>query len=490
MIPEQEKERIGRPNILFILADEHRADCLGAYGNREIRTPCLDELARQGRRFDSCFCVYPVCTPSRYSILTGLYPHQHNAWSNHCTLGSGFQTFPKVLREEGYHTSCVGKMHFFPTYLNAGFDRMLLAEQDGGGRLEDDYHEELMRSGHMDHHDVMDQRREFRSRAPEKYWKTFGSGISDLPEDMHSTTWIGRNAVKQLEEWTAGGNLLMVGFIKPHHPFDPPARWRELYDERKLSLLPGWTDTLPEKDGRKQRPYFPDENMNADVMRRITACYYACISHMDWWIGEMIRTLKEKGLYENTLIVYTADHGDYMGFHHMLLKHNYMYDPVVRVPLIVRRPHETQPGILEERLVSGADIASGVLQWAGLDPRRVEGSPVDDTHREWVISEQRMNGNWEYMVRSRWYKALLSADETLLFDLESDPSELQDIAAECPEIVRRAKEALLSWLAFPENRNVYQDGNAPQVRSEEQKNRSAETVLEYYEKTFRADALE
>ena len=480
-----------KPNILFILADEHRADCIGAYGNQEVMTPGLDALACQGRRYDSCFCVYPVCTPSRYSILTGMYPHRHNAWTNHCTLDSGFQTFPKALKQAGYHTACVGKMHFTPTYLDVGFDRMLLSEQDGAGRFEDDYHEELMSSGCMDYHDVMDQRQEYRSRAPEKYWKTFGSGRSDLPEEKHSTTWIGKNAVNELEKWDPnGGNLLMVGFIKPHHPFDPPARWLEMYDEQALSLLPGWTDTLPERDEKKKSPYFPNENMNPDVMRRITACYYACISHMDFWIGEMINTLKRKGLYDNTLIVYTADHGDYMGFHHMILKQNYMYDPVVRVPLIVKRPHEMQPGETENRLVSGADLASSILQWSGLDPKQVEGCPIDDSTRKWVIAEQHINGNWGYMVRSGRFKALLGQDEELLFDLENDPSETVDISNDHPEIINQAKEVLYRWLAFPKTRNASLNMNAPQVRNEAQKARNAETVRRYYQETFRAEALE
>ena len=263
-----------------------------------------------------------------------------------------------------------------------------------------------------------------------------------------------------------------------------------MYDEQSLTLLPGWTDVLPERDEKKQCPYFPNENMNPETMRRILACYYACISHMDYWIGEMIQTLKDKGLYENTLIIYTADHGDYMGFHHMLLKQNYMYDPVMRVPLIVKRPYEQHAGETEKCLVSGADIASSILQWVGLDHEHVEGRTMDDSRRKWIISEQRMNGKWEYMLRSHRFKVLLGMHETLLYDLKNDPFEFCDIAEEHPEIISEAKDALYCWLAFSNSRHAYLDESAPQIRNEQQKARNAETVIKYYEKTFKADALE
>ena len=230
-----------RPNILIIHADQHRWDCLGAYGNPDIRTSNVDALAADGVRYENHFCSFPVCTPSRYSFLTGLYVHQHLGWTNRSTLPSGLDTFPRVLKGAGYRTKAVGKMHFTPTYLDVGFDEMALAEQDGPGRYDDDYHRWLRQEGLCDHIDLMDQVSEYRQHAPSTYWDTFGALESDLDEAHHSTTWIGDRALETLETWEGGGHLLMVGFIKPHHPFDPPAPWSEMYDPSMLSLLPGWT---------------------------------------------------------------------------------------------------------------------------------------------------------------------------------------------------------------------------------------------------------
>ena len=153
-------------HILIVHTDEHRIDCLGASGNKEIKTPHIDSLAADGVRFNNSFCSFPVCTPSRYSLLSGLPVHEHQGWDNHCTLRPGTPTFASVLRQAGYATKAVGKMHFAPTYLDVGFAQMELAEQDGPGRWDDDYHRYLRQLGLVDANDLEDQRSEYRRGAP------------------------------------------------------------------------------------------------------------------------------------------------------------------------------------------------------------------------------------------------------------------------------------------------------------------------------------
>jgi arylsulfatase A-like enzyme len=189
------------PNILILHADQHRWDSLGCMGNPQVRTPALDGLADDGVLYENHFCPLPVCTPSRYSLLSGLYVHQHQGWTNHSTLRPGLATFPRLLREAGYRTAAVGKMHFTPTYLDVGFERMWLAEQDGPGRYDDDYHRYLRSQGLADRIDLTDQEREYRRQAGPDYWRCFGAACSDLPEEHHSTTWIGRRARRC---WTTG----------------------------------------------------------------------------------------------------------------------------------------------------------------------------------------------------------------------------------------------------------------------------------------------
>ncbi len=147
-------------------------------------------------------------------------------------------------------------MHFTPTYLDVGYDHLELAEQDGTGRYDDDYHRDRAAAGLAPVTDLIDQEHEFRATAPASYWDTYGTGRSNLPEEWHSTSWIGERARRVLAGWTgAGDQLLHVSVVKPHHPFDPPAGWDDAYDPAALTPLPGWTGTVPAADQRYRREY-------------------------------------------------------------------------------------------------------------------------------------------------------------------------------------------------------------------------------------------
>ncbi|MGH2355556.1 MAG: sulfatase-like hydrolase/transferase [Chloroflexota bacterium] len=484
-----------RPNVLVILTDQHRWDCLGAAGNAQVNTPHLDRLAAEGVRFTNSFCPFPVCTPSRYSLLSGLYVHQHGGWTNRCTLPPGTDTFPRLLQRAGYRTKAVGKMHFTPTYLDVGFDELELAEQDGDGRLDDDYHRDLMAHGLLDADDLIDQRREFRQRAPASYWETYGAKTSNLPEGWHSTTWIGDRAVRALEAWTDEPHLLAVSFVKPHHPFDPPAPWDKMYDPDRLNLLPGWLDALPERDREYHAGYFPNAGLTEPALRHVMAHYYATISHVDHQIGRMLDLLQRRGLYDNTLIVFTADHGEYLGFHHMLLKGGPMYDPLVRVPLLVKFPNDaeapppgarlydrslqprhehatpdiTAAGTRRDTLVSNVDLAPTILRRAGIEPPpHMRGLNLADPEadRPMLFAESRRGSG--YMVRSRTHKLLLGRDpgNCHFFDLQSDPLELGDRFQDpsSGDLIRRLRDALADWLLFDAIPPPYVDEQAPTIR--------------------------
>jgi len=418
-----------QPNVLVIHVDQHRIDALGAYGNTDIRTPHIDALAADGVRFVNSFCPYPVCTPSRYSMLSGVYVHQHRGWTNHSTLYPGTETFPSILRDAGYHTKAVGKMHFTPTYLDLGFQEMALSEQNGPGRWDDDYHRELKRHGLVDRNDLEDQLREYRRDARAEYWETFGALPSNLPDAFHSTTWVGDRALDTIEQWTPAGNLLMAGFIKPHHPFDPPAEWAGAYDPAKLTLLPGWTDACLPRDVALSKGYFTNEDLTEPALRRVMAYYYAAIEHIDHHVGRILAALKRKGLYDDALIIYTSDHGDYMGFHHMILKGNNMYDPLVKVPLIVKYPKSAHKGAVSQALVSNLDLAPTILAQAGR-PRGPDMRGLDladhPNGRDVILAEGR--GGRHAMVRTKDRKLILAhgKGEDLFFDLHDDPEELRN----------------------------------------------------------------
>ena len=479
-----------QPNVLLIHVDQHRIDCLGAYGNSDVRTPNIDALSSEGVRYENSFCPYPVCTPSRYSLISGQYVHEHRGYNNHSTLAPTIETFPTILRSAGYKTKAVGKMHFTPTYLDVGFDELELSEQNGPGRWDDDYHRYLMRHGLVDSNDLEDQEQEYRKEAPEYYWETFGALVSNLPDKHHSTTWVGDRAVESLRTWDhSHPHLLMAGFIKPHHPFDPPAPWHEMYDPEKLTLLPGWTEQCLDRDYQYSHGYFDNQTLNPSALRRVMAYYYAAISQIDYHVGRMISVLKEKNLYDDTLILFTSDHGEYLGFHHMLLKGNYMYDPLAKVPLIVKYPGSTGAGMVSQALVNNVDLAPTIVQCAGLQPGPAMNGLDLRTKKDG--HDIVFCGRTDVMARSRTRKLVLSMRENrqnLFFDLEKDPLELKNLYEDRnhQNEIRQLTDAIDMWR--PESslrQKIYLDEDAPQIKqpnvpSLDRSHR--EEVIDYFQK--------
>ncbi len=452
-------------NILLIISDQHRGDCLGVYGDPNVKSPHLDALAQDGVTFSNCFTPFPVCTPARYSLLTGLYAHQHLGVTNRSTLPQGLPTFPKILKNHGFRTKCVGKMHFTPTYLDVGFDEMILAEQDGPGRLDDDYHDYLRQKNLIDALDLEDQDARYRKQAPSGYNSSFGTEPTNLDEKDYSTTWIGEKACETLESWDGGGNLLEVGFIKPHHPHDAPERWADLYDLAEIQILPGWTEEMPEIDAKFSKGFFDFSKLTEKTLKQMMVQYYAAISQIDFQVGRMIRILKERGLYDNTLIIYTSDHGDYMGFHHLGLKGNYMYDPLVKIPLIIKYPNNVDAGCVNPYLVSLIDVTATIIDIAGATvPMNLWkiAEPLDaETSKDLVYAE---TDRGQYMVRTEKYKLLYSDKmRSQFFDLENDPLELANLidSPEYKDIIKEFKDHLLKWFTDIARPHPNIDHNAP-----------------------------
>jgi arylsulfatase A-like enzyme len=259
---------------------------------------------------------------------------------------------------------------------------------------------------------------------------------------------------------------MMVSFIKPHHPFDPPEPWDGIYDEKTIPLRPGWTDTADPDDVAYARGYFPHESLTEAQVRRATAFYYGTISQIDHHVGRMVAALKATGVYDQTMIVYNSDHGEYLGHRHLLLKGGRMYDPLVRVPLIVKWPGNARRGERSLDLVSTVDLAPTIAKAAGCEaPAFWPGTDLaGEARREVVFAEVRRGRRVEYMARSRTRKLLLSEEEAhcRLYDLERDPLERVNAAGDGAyrSDARALREAVLRWLAHETPTPVYLDAEA------------------------------
>lgn len=458
-------------NILILHCDQLRWDCLGYAGNPDIQTPNLDALAADSVSYTNHFTVYPICTPSRYSLWSGMYVHQHGAWNNRATLPGGYRTLPQVLQENGYDTAVVGKMHFTPTYHDIGFSRMCLAEQNGVGRYEDDYHTELMARGAIDRVDLHHQSEEFRQPPTDLRYDMFQAAPSDLPAPLHSTSWITEKALEEISAWQDTSHLLMVGYIKPHHPFDPPHPYSERYDPDKLTLPPDYTDHPFARDMAANGTAVDYGQMGEADFRQVLAYYYGAITQIDEGIGQIIALLKRKGLYRDTMVLFTSDHGEYMGQHHMLLKCNHLYDSLARIPLLIKYPDGPRGN--DSRLCENIDVMPTVLDACGLTiPPSVQGeSLLSGVRKEFVFSEGQYGGDSSpcngYMIRSDRYKLLVrgSLEDGMLFDLEKDPWEQENRFHDPAygEILAWLKEQLIETMLFSGTGKNHCDLDAPRT---------------------------
>ena len=309
------------------------------------------------------------------------------------------------------------------------------------------------------------------------------------PKPLIRTTWIADRALEHLNGWDRGGNLLMCGFVKPHHPFDPPAPWDALYHPDEIEILPGWTDVLSEFDAQ-----FPHDELTPAKLRRVTAFYFATISQIDFHVGRMVALLKARGLYDDTVIVFASDHGEYLGFHHLLLKSGPMYEPLVRVPLLIKfagqtRAGQTRAGQTDDALTSLLDVAPTLLRAAGIQiPAPMKGRDLGAAanEREWIFAEDKRGQT--LMARSQRYKLLWSPDpkQRRFFDLQTDPHENSDLLddAEFATSIEEHRAALAHWALFEALPPNCLDPAAPLAPGADLPTRSHQNQREWSEAKF------
>lgn len=351
-----------RPNVLVIMCDQFRFDAIGAHANPFIDTPHLDALVRSGASFARAYTESPVCVPARATALTGRLAHKSGVTNNNRPLPPGAPTMASVLSGNGYHCQAIGKMHFRPARTGHGFDDLWLSEEIPDSAADDDYLTFLQAAG-------FGYVREPHGVRHELY---YSPQPSQLPEALTTTAWTGRRTVDYLRERGSDRQpfLCVTSFIKPHPPFDPPLPWSLKYDPL---LMPDPVRSDEER-GRllhqihtQHRSKWTSPDLDTNRIRSIRAYYYALVSHVDHWIGKILRELHMAGLRENTLVIFTADHGEYLGDHWAFGKRGY-HDAAARIPLVLSWPGVVPAGVRPAALVGLADVAVTVTSAAGCSP--------------------------------------------------------------------------------------------------------------------------
>ncbi len=435
-----------QPNIVFITTDQQRFDTLPPYAPAFLRTPHINHLMRDGITFDRAYTATPVCGPARTSMMTGKSP-----WNRTSSPIIRESTLPSLLRGCGYQTAAIGKMHFTPERARHGFDEMILPA---------DYYNEMEKSGYplkpMQH--GLGQNELYPSMAT-------------VPECLTLTNWTANQCVSYIRDRRdpTVPFFLWCSFSKPHPPLDPPEPYYSMYRSCPIPepVISGWSENDVPAAMRRQRESWSDDLVSPEVIREARSAYYGLITQIDYNIGRIFAALQDFRMFDETLFIFTSDHGEFLGDHHTGCK-IFFHDPSARIPFILRLPKSHVNRRFGERvdhLATHADVLPTVLAAAGgkapsdcdgedliacLDgklknPRKyLDGAYGDLIGKDpWVLYLGITDGEFKYM----WYP---EGGAEQLFDLRNDPKELMNVAGSKKhsavkkrlrdEIIRRQKE--------------------------------------------------
>lgn len=427
-----------KPNVLLIMTDQQRWDAIGCYGNKEIETPNLDWLASIGTVFTAAYTSTPSCIPARASLLTGMNPWNTGILGmgrGQGPMGINFQhTLPGELAKAGYHTQGVGKMHFHPQRALNGFHNTVLDESgrapDSG--FESDYIQWFNKNKTGDY-GIADHGIDWNSWLARPY---------HAPEFLHPSNWTVNESIKFLKERDPSKPFfLKTSFARPHSPYDPPLYYFDLYAKKQLPepSVGDWA-SVHDVPGDAAHPDAWRGVRNREEIMRARAGYYGSIGHIDHQIGRLLMFMQKKGLLNNTLIVFTSDHGDMLGDHHLWRK-TYAYEGSAHIPLIVCLPKSSGTSVpVVDRPVCLQDIMPTLLEAAGERiPETVDGRSlvglmrgesagwreyVHGEHATCYSEEQEMQYLTDGKMKYIWLPRL---GVEQLFDLTADPYECETL---------------------------------------------------------------
>ena len=489
------------PNILLITSDQHHWTALGAV-NDKIHTPNLDRLCEAGTRFERAYCPNPTCTPTRASIITGQYPSTHGAWSLGTKLPEDALTVGDTFRDHGYRSFLVGKAHFQP--LASAPDQTsiecqpILRDLDFWRAFNDTHtpwygfdHVELTRN-HADEAHAGQHYAIWLEEQGLSNWRDFFSdpqtgkpqryGAWDLPAELHYSTWTATRTIDLMQQ-SATANQPFFGwasFHDPHPPYLVSEPWASMYDPADMepgTLLENEMELLPQhfRLTQQKNPDFSAYNESGfanhgfashlqddEKGRRDMAIYYGMVSFMDEQIGRILDSLDEQGLTDNTLIVFTTDHGHFLGQHGLWAKGAFHFEDVLRVPFIASWPGHIPAGQTSESLQSLVDLAPTFLAACDLPtPGAMQGvnqlpvwTGATEAARDEVIVEfrhQPTKVHLRTLVAPR-YKLTIYRDQDYgeLFDLQDDPDERRNLWDDADSA--QIKAEMFAKLAYAEMR--------------------------------------
>lgn len=492
------KSKTMRPNILFICTDQQRGDSLNCTGASWAVTPNLDKLASEGVLFNNCYVQNPVCSPSRASLFTGKYVANHGLHANGVPLPAHQSLFTRTLADAGYDCGMIGKQHLSPCdswqtepRLDDGYRVFHWAHGPNHRALENDYHAWLRALHPEIYADIFPEKGANESTAYSNKAST-GTPIDHVKKEAHYSHWVAECAREFITHPRAQNEpfCLVANFFDPHHSFGAPQEFRDLIDSDAIPAPYTRDDELSNKPSEQTfysktsyagvAPGFQD--YTEAQIREIRAQYWAMIALVDYEVGRILEALQKTGLAENTLVVFTSDHGEMLGNHQQLLKGPQLYNDLTHVPLIARWPSRLKPAQNIDQLVQWIDLPATFLDVAHCAKGKgVQGESLlplmsgeNNQWRNWALSEYRDSGfttdpqimttmlrhkHWKLII---WHGAPATSGQRNgeLYDLSVDPHELYNLFHDpnYKAVRQRLKLKLLDVMAETEDRTQ------PQVR--------------------------
>lgn len=430
------------PNIVLVMTDQQRWDALAGAGTFPVRTPTLDRLATEGTWLRRTYCPSPICVPSRMSFLTGRYPHQHGCLDNDTSVWPDAPSFVRCLRDAGYSTTAIGKLHFTWFHdLEIPVSEHLLhrigfteatettGKMSQGNLRASAYSEHLRGKGLLRrfHEDLLE-------RAQAGPLGSYDRRPALLGPDDHIDGWVLRRAEEWLTRVDPGQPFfLWVGPPGPHDPFDPPAPWSQWYRPQDMPLGP-LEYRYPAAESGVYTRGIPDAT--PEQIQQMRTQYLGNVSFIDERLGRVLDVLERRGLLSDTWVVFCSDHGEMLGDHRLVFK-GQLLDPAVRVPLVVRPPDrwDGPRGRTEDALVELIDVPATLLDLAGTELpggmgrslRPLLEGDVAEGHRDVAVAEFGRR----VMVTDGRHKIVTDevGDLDKAFDLTADPDEERDLVA-------------------------------------------------------------
>ncbi|MFW5864112.1 MAG: sulfatase-like hydrolase/transferase [bacterium] len=482
-------------NVLLITSDQHRWDALGKE-NSVLKTPALDRLADEGILFNKAYTCNPVCTPARVSVLTGQYPSRHGCYTIGTNLPFEYPTAPQAMSRAGFFTSLIGKAHFQaccnepigdPDSFEAPpkiFD-LDYFDQWTGPYFGFDYVQLAIDHSNHENSPSMHYGAWLRKQGVESS-KYFGTGAYtdwgkwDLPEEYHNSRWTADETITAIDKGRESGRPFFIwsSFQDPHNPCVAPEPWCDMYDPADMpeyAYQEGEYEGKPpfykgayegegklydeELDGEKNWYCFKGlKIMTPEATRQLAAVYFGMVSLMDHHIGRIIKYLEDQELLDSTIIVFTTDHGDYLGNHGIWWKGLPTFDDAQRIPFLVRHPDCQTPGSRSEAFQSLVDIAQTAMTAMGMEPPALmQGVNQLDAWknsaaqaRDWAMCEYRPTEGpfmQKTFVHGKWKLALYhDRDYGELYDMEADPDQYKNLWDD-PDYAEKRSELIQKFVS-------------------------------------------